>query len=110
MENSIKSLQEKQKKLREAICNELLCFNSEFGKTVDDAIRETEKAMENFPSFHSAHEGFAVLLEEVEELKSHVWTNQRKRDIPAMRKEAIQVAAMALRFAHDVCEEKVGRI
>ena len=51
----------------------------------------------------------ALALEEVDELKAHVWTNQTKRDLEGMRKEAIQVAAMAIRFAHDVCNEIVGR-
>lgn len=51
-----------------------------------------------FAPFHSAHEGFAVALEEVDELKAHVWTNQKKRDYPAMRKEAMQCAAMFLAF------------
>jgi predicted RNA-binding protein (virulence factor B family) len=50
-----------------------------------------------------------VLLEEMDELKAHVWTNQEKRDIAAMRQEAIQVAAMAIRFVVDVCNETVGR-
>lgn len=75
----------------------------------NDAEAEACTASEKWPPFNSAHEGFAVLLEEVDELKAHVWTNQKKRNIPQMRKEAIQVAAMAIRFAHDVCNEKVGR-
>lgn len=70
---------------------------------------ELESAQKNWPAFNSAHEGFAVLLEEVDELKAHVWTNQKRRDIDAMRKEAIQVAAMAARFAIEVCNEETGR-
>jgi NTP pyrophosphatase (non-canonical NTP hydrolase) len=73
------------------------------------AFREARDARRNWPPFNSAHEGFAVLLEEVDELKAHVWTNQKKRDLNAMRKEAIQVAAMAIRFAGDVCDEETGR-
>jgi molybdopterin biosynthesis enzyme len=73
------------------------------------ASAEAEEAARNFPPFNSAHEGYAVLLEEVDELWAHVKTNQKRRDIEAMRKEAIQVAAMALRFVADVCNEKRGR-
>jgi hypothetical protein len=57
-----------------------------------------------YPDFHSAHEGYAVLLEEVEELWAEVKKSPKKRDPDAMRTEAIQVAAMALRFLIDVCE------
>lgn len=62
-----------------------------------------------WPAMNSAHEGFGVLLEEVDELWEHVKTKQPKRDLDAMRKEAIQVAAMAVRFAIEVCNEKRGR-
>ena len=70
---------------------------------------EIASARANWPAFNSAHEGFAVLLEEVDELKAHVWTNQKRRDLRAMQKEAIQVAAMAIRFAEEVCGEDTGR-
>lgn len=75
----------------------------------EDAHEEAKRAAGMWPPFNSAHEGFAVLLEEVDELKAHVWTNQKRRDLAAMRVEAIQVAAMALRFAADVCNEERGR-
>ena len=70
---------------------------------------ECRAAMETWPKFNSAHEGFAVLKEEVDELWEHVKTNQKSRDIEAMKKEAIQVAAMAMRFSIEVCNEEDGR-
>lgn len=76
---------------------------------LDEVAEEIRKARANWPAFNSAHEGFAVLLEEVDELKSLVWTNQKERDLAAMRKEAMQVAAMAISFMEDVCDEKRGR-
>lgn len=74
-----------------------------------DAFLEALNALENWPPMNSAHEGYAVLLEEVHELWEHVKTNQKKRYLADMRKEAIQVAAMALRFAAEVCTEERGR-
>lgn len=73
-----------------------------------EAIRavneELAKARFKFPEFHSAHEGYAIILEELEELKSEVFRKQTERNLDKMRKEAMQVAAMAVRFMTDVCE------
>lgn len=74
-----------------------------------EATTEAMLGMEKWGPFNSAHEGFAILLEEVDELKEHVWTNQKRRDLEAMRKEAVQIAAMAIRFALEVCDETKGR-
>lgn len=80
-----------------------------YEQACSDVAEELVAATANWPKFNSAHEGFAVLLEEVDELKTHVWANQKKRDIQAMRKEAKQVAAMAIRFMIEVCDEETGR-
>ena len=71
--------------------------------------QEVAVAEFKWPPFNSAHEGYAVLLEEVDELWEHVKTRQDKRDLAAMRKEAIQVAAMAVRFVLNVCDNDRGR-
>jgi NTP pyrophosphatase (non-canonical NTP hydrolase) len=78
-------------------------------KVLADVYAEVARATDNWPAFNSAHEGYAVLAEEVDELWDHVKTNQKRRDLAAMRKEAIQVAAMAVRFALEVCSEEAGR-
>ena len=64
-------------------------------------MAELKKAMKKFPKFNSAHEGYAVLKEEVDELWDVI---KLKGSTPRMMEgEAIQVAAMAMRFLHDVC-------
>lgn len=68
-----------------------------------DANAELVRARSKFSRFNSAHEGYAVLLEEVDELWELVRLKKENRARAAMRTEAIQVAAMALRFAADVC-------
>jgi hypothetical protein len=69
-------------------------------KKIDDAyavelvLAELRSARGKFPRpFNTPHEGFAVLKEEVDEL----WETVRGLE-GDMRKEAVQVAAMALRF------------
>lgn len=81
----------------------------EYDFALEDVAAEVATAYENWPPMNSAHEGYAVLLEEVDELWDHVKTKQKNRDLSAMRKEAIQVAAMAVRFAVEVCNEERGR-
>lgn len=62
------------------------------------AYDELERAQEKFPPFNSAHEGYAVILEEMDELWQEVKHGTKKRQ----REEAVQVAAMALRFLVDI--------
>jgi hypothetical protein len=76
---------------------------------INEAVQdEFYKASEKFNKFNSAHEGFAVLKEEVDELWEAVKLNKTKHPDrnDLMLKEAIQVTAMGLRFLHDVCFEK----
>lgn len=63
---------------------------------------EVTRASRMWPAMDNAYEGFGVLLEEVDEFKAHAWMNQKKRDLAAMRTETIQIAAMAVRFLHDI--------
>jgi hypothetical protein len=55
-------------------------------------------------TFNTPHEGYAVILEELDELWDEV--RRRHQDRDAMRKEAMQIAAMALRFMVDLCPGK----
>ena len=59
---------------------------------------ELKRAEAKFAPFNSPHEGYAVLLEEVDELWDAVKMQYGPDRDEQMRKEAIQVTAMGLRF------------
>lgn len=65
--------------------------------------KELEHAMSKYPPFNSAHEGYAIIKEELDELWEQVKLKQStKGRSELMEKEAIQVAAMAVRFLLDM--------
>lgn len=66
--------------------------------------RELHRAMQNFGAFNSAHEGYAVLKEELDELWDAIKDKRASREDLAV--EAIQVGAMAMRFLLDICPEE----
>jgi NTP pyrophosphatase (non-canonical NTP hydrolase) len=78
-------------------------------KVAKEAADQCVDAMENWPAFNSAHEGYAVLFEEVDELWDEVRKKQKNREVSLMKKEALDIAAMAIRFAVEVCNEEVIR-
>lgn len=78
-----------------------LAMNDTVRGLVHELCGELERAIGRFPSFNSPHEGKAVIEEELDELWQHVKENTG-RTVEA-RTEAIQVAAMALRYVHDLC-------
>ena len=68
-----------------------------------EALFEAKETTLKWPEFHSVHEGYAVILEELDE----VWEECRLKH-PSnknLRKEVIQVAAMAIRFAAELTKE-----
>lgn len=73
--------------------------------TREEAVLVTEvaldKALSKHPPMHSPHEGYAVILEEMEELWAEIKT--QTIDPQKMRKEAAHLTAMGLRFLMDVC-------
>ena len=72
----------------------------------DKCYDELRSAMKKFPRMASPHEGYAILKEEVDELWEQV---KRQHDATGrkvnMYTEAMQVAAMAMRFIHDCCDQ-----
>lgn len=79
-------------------------LNSSATHGVRAVLIEYEQASRSWAPFNSAHEGWAVIREEVDELWAEVKNDKRTQleRLDAMRDEAIQVAAMALRFIEDV--------
>ena len=82
---------------------------------INDVSIEIMSARSKWPAFNSAHEGYAVALEEValallalDDLPQLV--DLFERDLDAMRREAIQCAAMFTAFAAECCGEKSGRV
>ena len=58
-----------------------------------------------FPYFNSYHEGYAVIKEELDELWEEV-KKYPKQDNENLKKEAIQIGAMALRFVYDLLDRE----
>ena len=59
---------------------------------------EYRRAREKFAPMRGPHEGFAIILEELDEM----WDAIKANDVAHARKEALQVAAMALAFLLEV--------
>lgn len=72
-------------------------------RAINAVIAEVELAGVNYPPMRSAHEGLSVIREEVLELEKEVFIKQADRDPARMKIEAVQVAAMAVRFLIDIC-------
>lgn len=87
---------------------------------LQEVAAELAKARATHAPMNGHHEGYAVILEELDELWEVCKRNTHSRsldpvDAPEelryrkrldMRKEAIQVAAMAIRFIEDVCDKE----
>ena len=80
----------------------ILVSDSRMLNIVATVLKEFQQASSNNSQFASAHEGFAILWEEVDELWDEVKKNSKTRDIQLMDGEAKQVAAMAIRFMYDI--------
>jgi ADP-dependent phosphofructokinase/glucokinase len=71
-----------------------------------EVFEEVQRARNLYTAFNSNHEGYATLLEELDELWDEIKKNKPREWTEEMRKEAIQVAAMAVRFIYDRCTAK----
>jgi hypothetical protein len=89
----------------EAGDNDETCDKDEDG--IDEVMVAIENELRRAINLHggmrSCHEGYAVILEELDELWEHVRLKTKLRKKSEMRVEAIQIAAMAARFVVDLC-------
>jgi len=65
-------------------------------------FHELESARAKFERMHSAHEAYAVILEELDEFWDQVRLRDSARSRERMLNELVQVAAMAERAADDL--------
>lgn len=70
------------------------------GAALESVADELARALVRFPRFNSPHEGWAVIREELDELWELVKANDGRGE--KAHTEAIQVAAMACRYVHDL--------
>ena len=66
---------------------------------VQTMLRELHQATIKFGKFRTKHEGYAVILEELDELFDVIKQNGPQERLV---EEAIQVGAMAIRFVYDL--------
>lgn len=70
---------------------------------LEDVKKEFEFATKKYGEFHSLHEAYAIVLEEMNELWEEVKASQKDKSRGQFaRKEAIQVATMAIRLIFDL--------
>ena len=84
--------------------------NIDYRKMVIDGLqRELERAQSHYPAYHSTHEGYAVIREELDELWDNVKREKRTSADGVTGIEALQVATTAVRFILDLCDESEFR-
>ncbi len=72
----------------------------EYAKAKKLILDEYIVALGKFPPMTSAHDGYAIILEELDELFDAIKKDQYSTNL---KNEAKQVGAMALRFLIDCC-------
>lgn len=79
-----------------------IALDKDVNQALEEIGQEVMRARANHSGFRSAHEGYAVILEEVDELWDEVRRNRFDRSPERMRAECRQIAAMAVKFMADV--------
>jgi len=71
-----------------------------------EVMYEFCRAKNLHPNWKSSHEGWALIKEELDELWDEIRRKEKDQDFFQMRTEAMQVAAMGIRFMIDICRKK----
>jgi len=71
-------------------------------KFVKKVKEEIKKARNGHKNMTSAHEAYAVILEELDEFKIEVFKKEKSRNKQNMLDELVQLGAMAQRAAEDL--------
>ena len=74
-----------------------------YSRVQREVAEELDRALRKHGKMANAHEGYAVILEELDELWDEIKVRQSKRRPKKMKREANQVAAMAMRFVMEIC-------
>lgn len=75
-----------------------------YARALQEVAEELDRALRKYSSFNTAHEGIAVIQEELEELWDEVKRKPKKRRLKRMEREAVQLAAKAIRFRLECCK------
>lgn len=67
----------------------------------NEVYAELQRAEKKHSPINSSHEAYGVMQEEFDEM----WNAIKKDDLIQARAEALSVAAMAIRFIQDVCDD-----
>lgn len=69
---------------------------------INDVCDELKRARSKHCTLNSAHEAYAVILEELDEYWEQVRLRRQDRDRAKMRLELVQIGAMAIRAISDL--------
>ncbi len=79
--------------------------NDQLHRALNDVRSAVQSAVARHPQpFRSPHEGYAIILEELDELWNEV--TKKKHDAEKLRHEALHVAATAVRFYIDLFPDR----
>jgi hypothetical protein len=68
-----------------------------------DIEKELQRAQARFPNkINSLHEGYAIVLEELDEFWAEIKKKEQERDMKKLKTEGVHVIAMLVRMLQDL--------